>query len=151
MRKKTETSRLDSKYKPIAVFNKPGKKYRILVADDDSSIRDIFKIILEREGYDLELLADASHIINGNFRTPDLFMVDKLLSGMDGLDVCRFLKSRDDTKQIPVMMISALPDIGVLSKKAGADDFLEKPFDVTNLLQKVRSLIQQALKQKAAY
>jgi len=110
-------------------------KHRILVADDDSSIRDIFKIILVRAGYDLELKEDANEIFNNNFKIPDLFLIDKLLSGVDGLEVCRYLKDNPDTCNIPVVMVSASPDIGVSAIKAGADDFIEKPFELTYLLK----------------
>ena len=110
-------------------------KHRILVADDDSSIRDIFKIILVRAGYDLELKEDANEIFNNNFKIPDLFLIDKLLSGVDGLELCRYLKDNPDTCNIPVVMVSASPDIGVSAIKAGADDFIEKPFELTYLLK----------------
>ncbi len=87
-------------------------KGKILVADDAASIRDIFRIILLKEGYEPELKEDANDLLIGKFNAPDLFLIDKLLSGMDGLDICRFLKSNIATKNIPVVMISALPDIG---------------------------------------
>src|SRR5436190_21515523 len=108
---------------------------RIIVVDDDASVREIFGIILERAGYDLQLISDANDILKKNFRLPDLFILDKLLSGLDGLDICRFLKSQKEIKDIPVVMVSASPDIGILSQKAGADDYLEKPFEIKHLLK----------------
>ena len=119
-------------------------KHRILVADDDSSIRDIFKIILVRAGYDLELIEDANEIFNNNFKIPDLFLIDKLLSGVDGLQVCRYLKDNPDTCNIPVVMVSASPDIGVSALKAGADDFVEKPFELSYLLKVIERNINGA-------
>jgi len=119
-------------------------KHRILVADDDSSIRDIFKIILVRAGYDLELIEDANEIFNNNFKIPDLFLIDKLLSGVDGLQVCRYLKDNPDTCNIPVVMVSASPDIGVSAIKAGADDFVEKPFELSYLLKVIERNINGA-------
>ena len=121
-------------------------KHRILVADDDSSIRDIFKIILVRAGYDLELIEDANEIFNNNFKIPDLFLIDKLLSGVDGLQVCRYLKDNPDTCNIPVVMVSASPDIGALAIKAGADDFVEKPFELSYLLKVIERNINGAKK-----
>ena len=109
-------------------------KKKILIADDDSSMRDIFQIIFEKKGYDTQLLSDASEIFKKNFRVPDIFLIDKLLSGIDGLDVCAFLKNDPLTSHVPVVMVSASPDIGVSSAKAGADDFVEKPFDMNYLL-----------------
>jgi len=119
-------------------------KHRILVADDDSSIRDIFKIILVRAGYDLELIEDANEIFNNNFKIPDLFLIDKLLSGVDGLQVCRYLKDNPGTCNIPVVMVSASPDIGVSAIKAGADDFVEKPFELSYLLKVIERNINGA-------
>jgi DNA-binding response OmpR family regulator len=121
-------------------------KHRILVADDDSSIRDIFQIILVRAGYDLELIEDANEIFNNNFKIPDLFLIDKLLSGVDGLHVCRYLKDNPDTCNIPVVMVSASPDIGALAIKAGADDFVEKPFELSYLLKVIERNINGAKK-----
>jgi DNA-binding response OmpR family regulator len=113
-------------------------KKKILIADDDPGIRDIFKIIFERAGYDIDLKEDASEILKNNFTVPDIFLIDKLLSGVDGLDICRFLKTNPLTLDIPVVMISASPDIGVTSYQAGADDYIEKPFDLTHLLEVVQ-------------
>ena len=110
-------------------------KQKILIADDDESIRDIFNIILVKAGYDIEVKEDANEIFKNNFKVPDLFLIDKLLSGVDGLEVCRHLKNNADTRSIPVVMVSASPDIGVSAIKAGADDFIEKPFDLAHLLK----------------
>lgn len=110
-------------------------KKKILIADDDESIRDIFRIVLEKAGYDLEIKEDAGEILTNNFTLPDIFLIDKLLSGVDGLDVCRHLKSNPDTSKIPIVMVSASPDIGTVALKAGADDFIEKPFELSYLLK----------------
>jgi len=110
-------------------------KHKILIADDDPGIRDIFNIVLAKAGYDIEVKDDANEIFKNKFRIPDLFLIDRLLSGVDGLDVCRHLKTNEQTQQIPVIMVSASPDIGVLAVKAGADDFVEKPFDLAYLLE----------------
>lgn len=110
-------------------------KKKILIADDDESIRDIFRIVLEKAGYDLEIKEDAGEILTNNFTPPDIFLIDKLLSGVDGLDVCRHLKSNPNTSRIPIVMVSASPDIGTVALKAGADDFIEKPFELSYLLK----------------
>ena len=119
-------------------------KPKILVADDDSSIRDIFKIILAKAGYDIEVKEDANEIFKNNFKVPDLFLIDKLLSGVDGLEVCRYLKNNPHTCDIPVVMVSASPDIGVSAMKAGADDFIEKPFDLAHLLKVIERNLSRA-------
>jgi DNA-binding response OmpR family regulator len=126
-------------------FAKPiTMKHKILVADDDPGIRDIFNIILAKAGYDIEIVDDANDIFKNKFRIPDLFLVDRLLSGVDGLDVCRYLKSNEQTSHVPVVMVSASPDIGVLAVKAGADDFVEKPFELSYLLKVIERNISKA-------
>ncbi len=107
---------------------------KILIADDDPAIRDVFKVILETSGYEVEAKENGSEIIENNFTIPDLFLIDRLLSGIDGLDICRYLKDNVATKNIPVVMISASSDIAAASAKAGADDYIEKPFDLSHLL-----------------
>src|SRR5688500_14048010 len=102
-------------------------KKRILITDDDPGVQDIFRIIFEKAGYDVVIIANAREILDNKFECPHIFLLDKQLSGIDGLDVCRHLKSQDNTKNIPVM-VSATPGLDTLSKQAGADDFLEKPF-----------------------
>ncbi len=110
-------------------------KKKILVADDDPGIRDIFKIIFERAGYEIELKEDGRDVLSNRYNKPDLFLIDKQLSGMDGLDLCRYLKAQASTKNIPVIIVSASPDIGPLARSAGADDYVEKPFELSHLLK----------------
>src|SRR6187399_1731755 len=112
-------------FKGITFVQRITMKHKILIADDDPEIRDIFKIILAKAGYDIEVKEDANEIFKNNFKIPDLFLIDKLLSGVDGLDVCRYLKNNPTTSNIPVVMVSASPDIGAMAVKAGADDFVE--------------------------
>jgi len=121
---------------------------RILVADDDPGIRDIFKIVLIKAGYDIEIKEDANEIFENRFTVPDIFLVDKLLSGIDGLDICRFLKANEKTSHIPVIMVSATPDIGIAATNAGADDFIEKPFELAYLLKVIERNI-NGIKKKA--
>lgn len=112
-------------------------KKKILIADDDPGIQDIFSIIFENAGFAIEIKKDGEDLLKNKFTLPDVFLIDKQLSGYDGLDVCRHLKNQDHTKNIPVIMISASPKIGALSKEAGADAFIEKPFEVKDLVRLV--------------
>ena len=131
-------------------FAKPlTMKKKILVADDDPGIRDIFKIIFERAGYSIEIKGDAEDVLKNNFTIPDVFLIDKLLSGYDGLDICRYLKSNPLTSHIPVIMVSASPDIGITAIKAGADDFVEKPFDLKYLLKVIERNISRAKNERS--
>ena len=113
------------------------KKKKILITDDDTGVQDVFKLIFERAGYEVAVYGEALSIFQNKFTRPDLFLLDKQLSGQDGLEVCQFLKSQSDTKDIPVIIISATPGISKMAMDAGADDFLEKPFQMKELLKLV--------------
>ena len=119
---------------------------RILVADDDPSIRDIFQLFLEQAGYTVDLKSEGTEIMYGKYRKPDLFIIDKLLSGIDGLEICRYLKKNRATKKIPVIMMSAVPDIGRVASAAGADDYIEKPFKVKQALKIIARFVQPDVK-----
>lgn len=116
-------------------------KKKILITDDDEGVQDIFKLIFERAGYHVEIHGEASSILENNYSAPDLFLLDRQLSGQDGLKVCRFLKSQSHTKDIPVIIVSATPGIAKLAREAGADDFIEKPFQMKELLNVVAKWI----------
>jgi len=116
---------------------------RIMIAEDDPSIQKMFTIILKREGYEIEVAADAAGVYEENKKLPNLFILDRQLqNSADGLEACKYLKSKEDTRDIPVIMISATPGIGQLAIKAGAEDYLEKPFTIKLLLEKIRRLVQ---------
>jgi DNA-binding response OmpR family regulator len=116
-------------------------KKKILVVDDDQGIRDIFQIIFEREGYEVDVKEDGRDILKNNYILPDIFIIDKQLSGMDGLDICHFLKRQPVTKNIPVVIVSATPDIDLLVEQAGADDYIKKPFELYYLLAVVEKYL----------
>jgi len=100
----------------------------IFIVEDDIALQDIFEMMLLSEGYDVKIIADPGSIFTEPHNTPDLYLLDMLLSGVDGLDICRRLKSNQATKHIPIVMISANPDITKLASQAGADAAIEKPF-----------------------
>jgi DNA-binding response OmpR family regulator len=116
-------------------------KKKILVTDDDEGVQDIFKLIFERAGYEVQVYGDEGFILENNYTCPDLFILDRKLSGQDGLKICKYLKSQNSTKNIPVIIVSATPGIGKLAEEAGANDFIEKPFQVEDLLNVVAKWI----------
>ena len=110
-------------------------KKKILIIDDDPSILDILKIVFERAGYEVRMESDGQHILDNEFEIPDIILLDRFLSGIDGLDICRHLKSNIFSKNIPVIMVSASPDIETTAREAGADRFIEKPFEIAEILK----------------
>jgi DNA-binding response OmpR family regulator len=116
----------------------------IIITDDDASMRDIFQLILQRAGYIVTCYSDGEILLSNRFELPDLFILDKQLSGVDGLDICRFLKSQESTKNVPIIIISASPYVAQLANEAGADDFIEKPFKTKELLAMAEKYINKA-------
>jgi two-component system phosphate regulon response regulator PhoB/two-component system alkaline phosphatase synthesis response regulator PhoP len=108
---------------------------RIIFVDDDPSIATIAKLLFERAGYEITVFANGAPLINNHnhIEAPDLYILDKQLPDIDGLEICRRLKSNEHTKHIPVIMLSANPDIKRLAKLAGADSAIEKPFSLAEL------------------
>jgi CheY-like chemotaxis protein len=99
-------------------------------------------VVLEEEGYDV-LTSQKGEFLEQlhNGGLPQLILVDVLLSGRDGREIVKHLKSQDETKHIPVIMFSAHPSAEETAKKAGAEDFLAKPFDIDVLLAKIADWI----------
>ena len=114
---------------------------KILCADDDPSLQDVFPLIFERAGYKVTIVSNGKQLLENEFETPDLFLLDKQLSGVDGMEICRFLKAQDSTRDIPVIIVSASPNLNEQAKAAGADDFIEKPFQMKFLLELLRKYI----------
>jgi len=113
------------------------RQTRILVVDDNPDILDAVRFTLEDEGYIVTTTEKGEYAENlhgGNGGLPDLILLDILLSGKDGRTICRRLKSQDDTRHIPIIMISAHPDARASAAAVGADAFLAKPWDIDALL-----------------
>jgi CheY-like chemotaxis protein len=110
----------------------------ILIADDDEGILDATSAILEFEGYAVKSTLDGASVLRWEGQLPDLLLLDIWMSGTDGTDVCRQLKNSEATRNLPVIMISASRDIERYALEAGADDFLAKPYEMKELLEKVK-------------
>ncbi|RFZ90587.1 DNA-binding response regulator [Mucilaginibacter conchicola] len=117
------------------------KPKRIMIADDDPAIVDAVEMLLEFEGYQVSSTVDGATVLDMREELPDLLLLDIWMSGDDGRDICRKLKSVPSTKNIPVIMISASKDIEQSARDAGADDFIAKPFEMDALLQKIESFV----------
>jgi DNA-binding response OmpR family regulator len=115
---------------------------RILVIDDDPDIGLMIKMMLEFRGYWV-MVMDRAEKTEEIMRTNkiDLVIMDMLLSGVNGVDICREIKQTDDIRDIPAIMISAHPNAKETCLEAGADDFISKPFDMDDMLGKIKRLV----------
>lgn len=114
-------------------------KKKILIAEDDKSILEVVRLILENEGY-YTIPTDREKAIYAALETdsPDLILLDIWLSGEDGGKIAKHLKSKDETKHIPIIIMSANNETEKITKETGADDFLLKPFNIDDLLFMVK-------------
>ena len=111
----------------------------ILAIDDDPSILFILRNLLEYEGYKVYTLAKGDHVFEEIYNhPPDLILLDVMLAGMDGRDICKSIKEKPETHDIPVILISGTHHLEDTLKQQGApDDFLAKPFNIGVLLHKI--------------
>jgi CheY-like chemotaxis protein len=116
-------------------------KKRILVADDDPGILDALQIMLEEEGYEVDVTANGETVKKVYENLPDLILLDIWMSGMDGRDICKHLKGQEKTSHIPIIMVSANRDVEQMAKAAGADGFIAKPFQMDELLEIVANFV----------
>lgn len=119
---------------------------RIFVVDDEPAVRESLRRALELEGYEVELAADGERALArlGENGQPDAVILDILMPGIDGLEVCRRLRSVGNA--VPVLMLTARAEVDsrVAGLDAGADDYLAKPFALAELLARLRALLRRA-------
>lgn len=114
----------------------------ILVIDDDKDILQALEILLLSEGYSVHAVSKADNVYSlVNDTNPDLIVLDVLLSGKDGRTICKELKSNTNTKNIPVLMISAHPHANKTTQEVNADKFIAKPFDSEYFVTEIKKLI----------
>lgn len=120
-------------------------KARILIAEDDAEIRTALERILRFEGYEVIAVADGAAALEAvTDQRPDAIVLDVMMPFLDGLGVCRRL--RENGNRTPILMLTARDDIPdrVAGLDAGADDYLAKPFDLDELLARLRALLRRA-------
>ncbi len=123
----------------------------ILVVDDEPDMVNLARIILEKNGYRLVAAVDGDEALQkAAIKVPDLILLDFVLPGKSGLEVCKFLKSQDKTKHIPVVMFTALGrDVDrKLTAEAGADGYFRKPFPPEALVAEVKKHLDQGRAEK---
>jgi len=115
---------------------------RILIVDDDQTIGLMLKDILEFSDHNVTV-SQQPKLTKENILKHDieLILLDKLISGVDGTDVCAELKADDEVVHVPIIMMSALHNVGDLCKSVGAVEFIPKPFDMDTLLNRVSEVL----------
>lgn len=122
------------------------EKNRILLIDDHQTVFRLLEAIVRIKGYTL-LYAESGQqgIVMARQELPDLILLDVMMPDIDGFKVCQYLKENEETKEIPVMFLTARGSDGdlELGRKAGADGFMTKPFQTIEVLKQIELLLAQ--------
>lgn len=116
-----------------------GKRSQILIVDDDPDICVMIRMMLQYKGYHVIVVDSPVRVID-ELRSGDINVVlmDMLLSGFNGIDICKLIKNDDTISHIPLIMMSAYSDASFKCYEAGANDFISKPFEIMDLLGKIQ-------------
>lgn len=117
------------------------KKISILIVDDDEEIGFMVKMMLEHKGFSVAVLERDKEVEKTILdKKVDLIILDMLIADVNGTDVCARLKNNPVFSHLPIIIATALPDAEQISREAGANDFLAKPFEMTDLISKINRL-----------
>jgi two-component system phosphate regulon response regulator PhoB len=126
---------------------------RILIVEDEEPLAMLLRYNLESEGYEVETTARGDEADTRlKESTPDLVVLDWMLPGLSGIELCRRLRARPETRQLPIIMLTARGEESekVRGLATGADDYIVKPFSVPELLARVRALLRRASPERVA-
>lgn len=127
-------------------------KGRILAVDDEEDILTLLKYNLEREGYLVDCVETGEEAIEHVAAVrPDAILLDLMLPGLDGIEVCRELRKNPDTKNVPIIMLTAKSEESdmVSGLEVGADDYIPKPFSAKVLIARLRALLRRSSSESA--
>ena len=120
-------------------------KKKIIIVDDDRETREMLKMALELEGYEVSQAANGLRLISTlHVDRPDLILLDVMMSWIDGFELCRAVKKNDEFNGIPVIFISAKKTASDIRTglAAGASDYFSKPIDMERLLARIAALVE---------
>ena len=120
------------------------KPLKILVVEDDPDILNALIIALASIGFDVDVLQSGKPILQNQFVVPDLIILDKRLPDIDGLEICKYLKSRPNYQQIPVIVLSAGSLMNSKAIESGASRCVEKPFVMQELVTAIKETLHMA-------
>ncbi len=116
---------------------------KIVIVDDSLDLLDILKYFLEEKGYEVEIATKKNELVSlvESF-SPDLILLDIFLEGADGREICKELRNKEETKYLCILIFSASPKAIGNYKEYGADGYIEKPFGLTEIIDKIESTLE---------
>ncbi|WP_300673021.1 response regulator [Soonwooa sp.] len=116
------------------------KNKKIIIVDDNTAILDSLQMMLDLEGYNVELFEKGSEMYQqlDKDNLPNLILMDMWLAGEDGRDICRLIRGNTDLDGLPVIIMSASRGLAKSAIDSGADEFVAKPFDLFEVLEKIK-------------
>jgi two-component system response regulator MprA len=124
-----------------------------LIIDDEENIVEFIKLGLRYEGFQVEAASDGEQGITAAQRVnPEIIILDLMMPGIDGIEVCKRLRDNPITRDIPILMLTARDEVRdrIIGLDAGADDYLTKPFDFDELMARIRAILRRQNRVKAA-
>ena len=116
---------------------------KIIIVDDSGDLLEVLKFFLEEKGYEVETVTTKEDLINSiKSFSPDLVILDIYLQGEDGRDICKALRKHEETKYLCVLMFSSSTKALVNYKEYGADGFIEKPFGLADIVNKIETALE---------
>ena len=138
---------------PNAAEKKTVKRERILVIEDETDIVDLLKYNLKKDGFEVDTAAEGERGLDlARSKAYDLVVLDLMLPGIDGLEVCRRLRSDARTEHVPVIMVTSKSEETdvLVGLSLGADDYVTKPFSIKELLARVKVVLRRSKPDQAA-
>jgi DNA-binding response OmpR family regulator len=119
-------------------------KGRLTVIDDDTDLRNLLQISLRLEGFEVMAYGNSDEFISAlsTAAPADLYVIDINLGGMTGFEICKYIRSKTETKNAIVILISANPELQQIAKEVCADDYISKPFSQRELVQRIKGFLQ---------
>lgn len=124
------------------------RPYRVHIAEVDNKLRRALRTVLRRCGFEVVESDSGYPIVTMRDDWPDIFLIDIQLPGINGLEVCRWLKSNESSRHIPVIFLSGEPYLKILAASVPADGYFEKPVSLLRLAQRLRRFLTGSMKNR---
>jgi DNA-binding response OmpR family regulator len=114
---------------------------RVYIAEADKQLQRRLSDALKKKGFDVRVFDSGYPVVEMMDNWPDVFLIDIELPGINGLEICKWLKSHESSSNIPVILISGEPYFKILASSAHPDDYIEKPVSLRQVIDKIRELL----------